>query len=355
MQYVIVIDMKLYTILFIIFLTSYFGSAYADQDLEEYVADFVLETRQLTIPDYPYAFNPSIVRWHGKLFMSFRDISNPNNTVCCSSSVESYIYMVELDDNFRLLGSPQNLRLGPRAEDARLVTVNDHLYIIYSDNKDEAPGEGGYRVCVAELQHEGESFYIIHNETLSHFEGESLYRREKNWVPFNYEGYLLLAYGLNPHKILYPLLNGTGKCETYVSSIPSIVWEWGELRGGTPGLLVDNKFYLAFFHSSIQLATVQSGGKKISHYFMGAYTFSRDPLFEIERVSPEPIIGNNFYNGIMYDPYWKPVRVVFPCGFIVDQDFLWVSYGRQDHEIWLAKLDKKGLLDSLIQVSTIQP
>ena len=84
------------------------------------------------------------------------------------------------------------------------------------------------------------------------------------------------------------------------------------------------------------------------HYFRGAYTFSRHPPFEGTAVSPQPIVGKGFYHGPIYERYWGSVRVVFPCGFIYDENYLWVSYGRQDHELWIAKLDKKKLLESLV-------
>jgi len=145
-----------------------------------------------------------------------------------------------------------------------------------------------------------------------------------------------------------------GVCETIACTFGQFNWNWGELRGGTPGLLDEEKDeYLAFFHSSKEMATIHSQGKKILHYFMGAYTFASRPPFAITKMSPEPITGKGFYEGIVYEPYWKPLRVVFPCGYIVNDQFIWVSYGRQDHEIWMVKLNKKGLYDSLIPVQTI--
>jgi hypothetical protein len=44
---------------------------------------------------------------------------------------------------------------------------------------------------------------------------------------------------------------------------------------------------------------------------------------------------------LTYFSYWQPVNVVFPCGVFIDGDAVWISYGRQDHESWLAKLDLK--------------
>ncbi|MBM3184500.1 MAG: hypothetical protein FJZ64_04265, partial [Chlamydiae bacterium] len=41
-------------------------------DLETMRQDFVLETKWIRIPGYPDAFNPSILRWQGKLLMCFR-------------------------------------------------------------------------------------------------------------------------------------------------------------------------------------------------------------------------------------------------------------------------------------------
>jgi len=86
------------------------------------------------------------------------------------------------------------------------------------------------------------------------------------------------------------------------------------------------------------------------HYFMGAYTFSNSPPFNITQISPEPIWAKNFYSGLNYERYWGSVRVVFPCGFFTDEKFIWITYGRQDHELWIVKLDKQGLLKSLIPI-----
>jgi predicted GH43/DUF377 family glycosyl hydrolase len=82
---------------------------------------------------------------------------------------------------------------------------------------------------------------------------------------------------------------------------------------------------------------------------MGAYTFSPEPPFEVTRISPSPIVGKNFYHGVTHRT-WKPLRVVFPGGFVSDEKHVWIVYGRQDHEVWAAKLDKQKLLQSLIPV-----
>lgn len=320
------------------------------QNFEENIDDFVLETKRIKIPSHPYAFNPSIIRWQGKLLMSYRVIPSRKQ------SFTSYIGLVWLDDNFDPVSPPQLLslrypesKIPCRAEEGRLIQVDNRLYIVYSDCEDAQIHKGGFRVYVAELVQTSDKFSVLNAVCLSTFEGQTQQRREKNWVPFNHDNTLLLAYSLNPHLIFQPDLT-QGSTATISSSTTDPAWEWGELRGGTPGLVVDGE-YLAFFHSSIKVASDHSLGEEILHYFMGAYVFSSEPPFSMRKISPKPIVAKGFYEEPFYKPYWKPVRVVFPCGFVFDDNYIWVAYGREDHETWVVKLDKKGLLKSLVPVN----
>jgi predicted GH43/DUF377 family glycosyl hydrolase len=320
------------------------ASLYALIDLEDLRDAFVLETKRIEIGEFPDAFNPSIARVDGTLLLSFR-IRDPE------SKATNQIGFIWLDDAFQPVGSPKILEVrgvSPHypefQQDPRLITVGDKLYLVFT-NAIEEIGPNLRRMHVAELHIEENAFYIERPECLYSFPGSSG-KPEKNWVPFDFEGKLHLAYSIVPHLILRPIL-GTGVCEPLESTRSFLHWDWGVLRGGTPALPLDNEEYLAFFHSSILLATEHSAGKKIQHYFMGAYTFSRTPPFSLLRYSPKPIVGENFYRGPAHNT-WKPLRVVFPGGYVADDRFIWIAYGRQDHEIWIAKLDKQGLLNSLV-------
>lgn len=319
-------------------------------NLEENISDFVLETKRIHIPGYPHAFNAAIVKWHDALLMSFRIIPNPKD------SFLSRIGLVWLNENFEPIGEPHILNLREfssvphRTEDARLICLEDRLFMVYQDNTELKISKKGFRMYVAELCYNGTMFFAKNPICLSPFEGENPSIREKNWVPFIYENQLFLAYSLNPHRIFLSLLD-TGECQTAFNTSFLIQWKWGVLRGGTPALIVNDQ-YLAFFHSSIKMTTSHSAGKNMDHYFIGAYTFSAQPPFEITQISSRPIIGKNFYEGNRYKPYWQSIQAVFPCGFIVDDQHIWLSYGRQDHEIWVVKVDKQGLLQSLIPVKS---
>jgi hypothetical protein len=196
------------------------------------------------------------------------------------------------------------------------------------------------------------SFKISNPNSLIHYENEIRQRKEKNWVPFEYHKMLIMTYSIQPHR-LFIALPEIDRCVSFASTIGSIKWEWGNLMGGTPALLIDNN-YLSFFHSNKAMATVQSNGQVMNHYFMGAYTFEAQYPFAITGISPHPIVANSFYHGPMYNT-WKPLRVIFPSGFIVEGNDIWVSYGRQDHEMWVVKMDKTKLLSSLKPVVTQNP
>lgn len=321
----------------------------ATQNLEESPHPFVAESRRITLSEFPDAFNPSIIRWKGRLLMSFRTITNPKDSYNTSE-----IGLVWLDEGFNPTSTPyliscQESLLRPhRAEDARLIEVGQQLFMIYSGNEDPLISKTGFRVYVAELKEELGKFIVSRKDRLTQYERNNQGLREKNWTPFDYLGTLHLSYSLNPHLVFKPLL-GTEVCETVASSFQSLAWKWGEMRGGTQSLRMEDR-YLTFFHSSVRMASEHSKGEEMLHYFMGACTFECTPPFAMTHISPEPIVGNGFFSGLSYPPYWGSWRGIFPGGFIFDDEYIWIFYGRQNHEIWVVKLDKEELLESLVPV-----
>ena len=313
-------------------------------DLEEKIQNFILETKQIEIPNYPFIFNPSIVRWENKRIMSFR-IRQGKTT--------NKIGLIWLDSNFTPQGEPYILKIqytkplplymgtkGPKEQDSRLIIVDEKLYVTYSHYQVG-------KMLVSEIEFSDDSFIAKYPICLLNFEGSSPKRREKNWVPFEYNDELMLGYSIFPHKILR-LIPGTEICETYCKSFSKCNWKWGEIYGGTPALKVDDN-YLGFFHSSIDISTVQSQEEEMAHYFMGAYLFSASSPFKVTHISPEPIIAKNFYCKHNYKLH-KRLRVIFPAGFVFDEDHIWIFYGRHDNEVWFVKLDKIGLYNSLTPI-----
>jgi len=118
------------------------------------------------------------------------------------------------------------------------------------------------------------------------------------------------------------------------------------MRGGTPALLI-HQSYLTFFHSKRKLR-----GKPRATYFIGAYTFTKDPPFTILSMSTEPIVGKGFYEGKHApQPY---DYILYPTSFTYDkhEDTIRLYFGRQDVDTWFAKLNVSGLLNSLARVNS---
>lgn len=311
-------------------------------DLECEYSPFVIETKKIEIEEYPQAFNPSIVSWNDKLLLSFR-IRDEN-------SVHN-VGLAFVDENLNLISPPKVLHVESCptfCQDPRLIMIQGRLHMVYSALYIEGAEKGIRRVHIGEILEENEEFFLKNPEPLLFFDKESKKRVEKNWVPFNYDDELLLSYSITPHHVYKPIPEDH-QCETLYHTETEINWDFGELRGGSQAIKEEG-FYLSFFHSSKKLASFQSDNKMMIHYFLGAYTFEDHPPFALKAYSPVPILGKNFYTKTDFKT-WKPLKVVFSNGFISGKDHLWLVYGKQDSEMWAAKIDKKGLLNSLVPIN----
>jgi predicted GH43/DUF377 family glycosyl hydrolase len=307
----------------------------------------VIDTKRISLPQFPDAYNPSLIRYGQGYLLSFR--FTPDRY---GQHWVSFIGVVPLDESFNPLCEPQLLETRSdanntpsQAEDARLFTHAGRVYLIYNDNIDvTAPSLSDRRdLFVAELIYEAERFVLLPAVKLLCEEKWASRRWQKNWSPFEAKEELLIGYSINPHEILYPNLNN-GECYSCYKSSAAFNWPWGEQRGGTPPQLVDGE-YLGFFHSGIYTSTAASFGWELWHYFAGAYTFSATPPYQLTKISKEPIIGKGFYTISN-----REKRVIFPGSFIASESKIYLVYGKDDYEIWIATLDKEALKKSLVSV-----
>ena len=91
--------------------------------------------------------------------------------------------------------------------------------------------------------------------------------------------------------------------------------EYGEIRGGSQAMKIDDDNYLLFFHSSrdppgtlhpttfptrdltLILLLLPETGDVLKTYYMGAYTFSSKPPFAIKAITTIPITNEIMYKG----------------------------------------------------------
>lgn len=312
------------------------------------IRKIVTATKRIYIPTYPGAYNPSIVKFKDGYLMTFRYL--PNRHAMHSLS---FIGVALLNDSFELIGNTQLLdtrayftNTPSQSEDARILEWNGRYYLVFNDNMDVmAPGLSDRRdMYLVELYCENNHFHLSEPIKLVHETKYNSVLWQKNWTPFVYNSELLLTYNISPHEIIKPDL-ATGICSPLCETKPSIRWNYGTMRGSSIPQLVDGD-YLSFFHSGIVTSSASSEGRELWHYFMGAYLFSSEPPFYIKKISPSPIIAPEFYT---YSSYSK--RVIYPGGYVVDGSTLYLAYGKDDSEIWIATIDLNELKKSMVEVN----
>jgi predicted GH43/DUF377 family glycosyl hydrolase len=349
--------MKILHLLFIsVFsMLSFYASA-NQEDLELDVApkklnslkkNIVVETKRIILNEFPNAFNPSIIEADFGYLLTFRYCPlKPYDVV-------SYLGIVRLDHNFNPISPAQlidtrfgNHQVPAQSEDARLFSLNGKLYIIYNDNPDVImPSIFDRRdLYLAELYVSDGNYYLSYPLKLKHADKYSSILWQKNWVPFVSNGKLYFSYSIYGHEVLEANVE-TGICSTVHHTTMDYQWKFGSLRGGTPGILIGGKYY-SFFHSSMYMTSYASKGKEMIHYLMGAYTFSAEPPYEILEITPAPIECRGFYTRSECDK-----RVIFPCGIIDAGDVIYVTYGKDDREMWVATIEKNKLDKCLIRAS----
>lgn len=311
---------------------------YTEEEIESLTSQCLISAFPIKIPDFRRAFNPTLIQFETGFLMVFR-------------LGWAGLGAVLLDHNFHIQSKPQKIEiLSFNIEDARLFNVNNELYLTYTDSIDEGLGmlrkSPKLNMCLVKLSVHSDNTItasppLILEHTIRHKNTRRIF--EKNWVPFIYQDKLFLGYTIVPHEILDINLNN-GKCSPVYSSGSPTLWKWGELRGGTQALF-DEENYISFFHSSIETTSRYSSDKARKHYYMGAYIFSSKPPFEIKYITPHPLISSLFYA-----PSQSHLRCVFPCGIVIDGNNIYISYGKDDSEVWIAHIDKKMLLQLMIPI-----
>lgn len=320
-------------------------------------SQIVIDSKLLKIPGVMCAFNASIIKNNDDYIIVFREDIKPLN----SPRTEIRTGYVNFDKHFKPISDPVYYKIPHKAaHDARIFYHNNSLYLIYTylalgqtTLSTWNPLTTPMRQALAAIDQNG----TIIQDTELHY-GREL--REKNWTPFEYKDndgiiheYLMYAYNpvevisIDEPEIIRQVVQSPIKSEQLVN-----LWEnnWGQIRGGTQALLVDNQ-YLTFFHSWFKLSN------NLKCYVFGALTFENQYPFRITKISKYPIITRDFYTTVDYECQLHRLvkkNVMFPCGVVQgkenNRDVFYVTSGENDHVIKLITIDKEHLLQSMVTV-----
>lgn len=298
----------------------------------------IVQSRQIKIPGYPHAYNPSLIPYKQGYLLSFRYTSGFPETVNGHRKDASFIGIAKLDKKFKVSEKSIHLlhiqsyssKLSLTTEDGRLVKVEDRIFLFFNDLP---PNQSkGFAMYFTELEEENGIFVLKEPAKLLNYPGAISI--EKNWSPFFSEGQLYVIYSDQPRIILEVNIE-TGDCRQIPGGTPDWKWNLGQIRGGTPAYLVDGAF-LTFFHSSFP-ANISKGRA----YAMGAYLFDRYPPFSVRAVTPNPLGNLSDYTDD------NSFKVIFPSGMVVNDDSILIAWGKGDRQIWITTFDKKKLFSSL--------
>ena len=78
--------------------------------------------------------------------------------------------------------------------------------------------------------------------------------------------------------------------------------------------------------------------------FYGGLYFLKRSSISSRKISAKPIVADGF----SHTRSDEGKRVIFPGGCILSDSKIYVAYGKDDCQIWIATLDKKALMDSLV-------
>lgn len=292
------------------------------------------------LPSSPRHWNCSLLRYKGRLWLSFRyHLGSQHGSRCATG-------MVPLDKNsFQPTMLAQHLNLpavtgDEHFEDARLFMFRGEVYISFTKMTGYQPGVD-YKCTVgySKLKLKGSTWFV--EETwYPQFGRNNGWGKEKNWIFFESNDQLWCIYQDHPTRRVIRIERDkvVETCDT-----PAAVWQWGEMRGGTPPVPYGDDQMLVIFHSS--LSTEERPHYR--RYYGAAYLFDAKPPFTIRSISVKPLMAGSEEDGHGFDPRysagWKPF-IPFPCGLVKDGGDGWlVSLGVNDWQCAVGKIRPEQL------------
>ena len=312
-----------------------------DGRLHALAHDAILSTKRVYIAGFPKAFNPSLIPYKEGYLLSFRNRHRQKHSYGRKKDV-SFLGVVQLGSDFRVVEKSAQLldvrSYAPHssctAEDARLLKIDNRIFIFFNDFS--LSGDRGYALYLAELVEKEGRFAF--KEPAKHLYYARALPIEKNWSPFSVQDKLYLIYSDAPRVILEVDI-ATGQCREVARYPTHYQWNWGEIRGGTPALQMDETL-LTFFHSSISSNFTKN--KRGRLYVMGAYLFDAHFPFTPQKITRVPLGEKEYYTKE------NKRNVIFPSGLVIQEPLIHVAWGKNDQQIHITTFDKSKLLHSFV-------
>lgn len=141
-------------------------------------------------------------------------------------------------------------------------------------------------------------------------------------------------YGVKNGQQIILRMDGARVDEVFQSQ--SMPWAWGDIHGGSI-CHGENGNLLLFFNSRIN-----GKDRSLDRYQIGVAELSGSPPFEMLRIASKPVVRGE--EGICLDGNKRyKANVVFLCGAIREGEGWIISFGNNDNDGRLMKLEAKDL------------
>lgn len=301
---------------------------------------------------FPYSdktcyFNPGLLRRGDDLFLFTRRFRYGVTTVhgVNTSDKISDLAIWKIRNNMTLelpeiVPDPPHRYIDEQWEDPRVVVGDDgKIFVGFATWVRSQPWM--IRQSLTELSDDWESFDVISEPDFggNAANPEAASRHEKNWTWFRHEGRWLCVYAPAPHLVFS--IDEKNKFERVWKGRTKLDWNYGEIRGGSTPVRINEYEYLSFFHSSLPWR----GHRR--RYYMGAYTFEATPPFSPRRMTTEPLLSGSDCD---FRSFEGPL-VVFPNGSVREDDGRHlVTFGVNDENCGWVKIPERDLLDKMLRL-----
>lgn len=301
-------------------------------------------------------FNPAIVRFQDQIIMAYRVVLPDGRrwlALCRLTEAMQVIpgSVVPFSDSIQ--------QGGQWHADARFVIFRERLFIHYNDGSPKPNHIYLIEVDPERLVARGPARELL-------LQGE---RRlvEKNWMLFVHDDELWAIYSICPHIVLKLIHGDDGPvlCRRVYQQdwdATSYVARYGQLRGGTPPVRMDDH-YVSFFHSCfvarpfrrLLFRILRKEPTDILHYVGSVYGFAAEPPFAPLWWHAAPLIKPPNFPRRRKQLHLRVEHSVYPCGAIV-QDQRWiVSFGSRNEYCCLAMLPAEAITSARMITRSVGP
>ncbi|MDP3372181.1 MAG: hypothetical protein Q8S21_04750 [Candidatus Paracaedibacteraceae bacterium] len=279
-----------------------------------------------------YVYNPCIINYNEKIYMTFRVQEGRNN-----HSSNSNIYFAEISSQFKVIKSYPLIEGTKRNADARLSTYASKLFISYvHDFYKSDYSFSNYHPNV-------HTSFFNPNETIQHtikpdIENNCTFdARQKNWLFFEKSNKFYIIDNIDPLSLWDATNSIERPTKILVKDKKLNNWCFGEPRASTNPIFIEEiGKWLVLFHSCL------TNSDNIRSYFNGALLFDDD--FDITHYTMLPIISSTsqYSRGLSY-----PLNAIIPYGCIRNKNDLVVSFGVNDAISVIGRFSLNKILNAL--------